>query len=98
MFAGGTILMPEIAAGRLKPARTLLLHRSGLDQLRVDGDVVRIGATVPVAALADGTTSRCLRALRGRSATAKCAPPPRSAATSARPPASVRSAATSARR
>ena len=54
VFAGGTTLMPEIAAGRLKPVRTLLLHRSGLDELRVDGDVVRIGATVPVAVLADG--------------------------------------------
>jgi carbon-monoxide dehydrogenase medium subunit len=54
VFAGGTILMPEIAAGRLKPARALLLHRSGLDEIRTHGDVVRIGAMVPVAALADG--------------------------------------------
>jgi len=54
VFAGGTILMPEIAAGRLKPTRALLLHRSGLDKLRTDGDVVRIGAMVPVAALAGG--------------------------------------------
>ena len=36
VFAGGTILMPEIAAGRLKPARALLLHRSGLDELRTE--------------------------------------------------------------
>src|SRR4029079_8021697 len=61
VFAGGTILMPEIAAGRLKPARTLLLHRSGLDELRVDGDVIRIGATVPVAALVDGTNELLAR-------------------------------------
>jgi aerobic carbon-monoxide dehydrogenase medium subunit len=54
VFAGGTILMPEIAAGRLKPARALLLHRSGLADLDTEGDVVRIGAMVPVAALADG--------------------------------------------
>ena len=54
VFAGGTILMPEIAAGRLKPARALLLHRSGLDGLSTDGGVVRIGAMAPVAALADG--------------------------------------------
>jgi carbon-monoxide dehydrogenase medium subunit len=54
VFAGGTILMPEIAAGRLKPSRTLMLHRSGLAELRAEGDVVRIGAMVPVAALADG--------------------------------------------
>lgn len=54
VFAGGTILMSEIAAARLKPARALMLHRSGLDELRVDGGVVRIGAMVPVSALASG--------------------------------------------
>ena len=54
VFAGGTTLMPEIAAGRLKPTRALLLHRSGLDELATDGDVVRIGAMVSVAAVADG--------------------------------------------
>jgi len=64
VFAGGTILMPEIAAGRFKPARTLLLHRSGLDDLRVDGDVLHIGATVPVAALADGTNELLARFAR----------------------------------
>ena len=53
VFAGGTILMPELAAGRLKPGRTLLLHRSGLDRLASDGGVVRIGAMTTVAALAD---------------------------------------------
>ena len=54
VFAGGTILMPEIAAGRLKPSRALMLHHSGLAELRAEGDVVRIGAMVPIAALADG--------------------------------------------
>jgi aerobic carbon-monoxide dehydrogenase medium subunit len=53
VFAGGTILMPQLAAGRLKPKRALLLHRSGLDEIQTDGDVVRIGAMVPVAALAE---------------------------------------------
>jgi carbon-monoxide dehydrogenase medium subunit len=64
VFAGGTILMPEIAAGRLKPARALLLHRSGLDELRTDGDVVRIGAMVPVAALASGSDELLARFAR----------------------------------
>src|SRR5437879_2213385 len=64
VFAGGTILMPEIAAGRLKPARALLLHRSGLDELRTDGDVVRIGAMVPVAALASGSEELLARFAR----------------------------------
>jgi len=54
VFAGGTTLMPEIAAGRMSPARALLLHRSGLDDLRVDGDVIRMGPMVTVATLADG--------------------------------------------
>ncbi len=31
VFAGGTILLPEIAAGRVKPERALMLHRTGLD-------------------------------------------------------------------
>ena len=49
VFAGGTIVMPEIAAGRLKPERALLLHRTGLDELRTDGDVIRIGDTARAA-------------------------------------------------
>lgn len=53
VFAGGTILLPEIAMGRVKPERALMLHRSGLDALRVDDDRVTIGAMVSIAALAD---------------------------------------------
>ncbi len=49
VFAGGTILMPEIAAGRVRPGRTLMLGSSGLDAVTIDGGVVRIGATVPLA-------------------------------------------------
>jgi carbon-monoxide dehydrogenase medium subunit len=55
VFAGGTILLPEIAAGRLKPARALMLHRSGLDSLDASGDIVRIGAMTTIAALVEGT-------------------------------------------
>ena len=55
VLGGGTILLPEIAAGRLHPARTLLLHRSGLDTLDAGGDVVRIGAMTTIAALVEGT-------------------------------------------
>ena len=53
VFAGGTILLPEIAAGRVKPERALMLHRSGLDVLRVEADRVSIGAMVSVAALTE---------------------------------------------
>jgi carbon-monoxide dehydrogenase medium subunit len=55
VFAGGTILLPEIASGRLRPTRALMLHRSGLDTLDTSGDVVRIGATTTLAALIEGT-------------------------------------------
>jgi CO/xanthine dehydrogenase FAD-binding subunit len=55
VFGGGTILLPEIAAGRFRPKRTLLLHRSGLDTLDASGDVVRIGAMTTITALIEGT-------------------------------------------
>jgi CO/xanthine dehydrogenase FAD-binding subunit len=55
VFGGGTIRLPQIATGWLSPARVLLLHRSGLDSLDTDGDVVRIGAMTTIAALIDGT-------------------------------------------
>src|SRR5260370_9174121 len=55
VFGGGTILLPEIASGRLKPTRALMLHRCGLDSLDTTGDVVRIGAMTRIAALIDGT-------------------------------------------
>jgi CO/xanthine dehydrogenase FAD-binding subunit len=54
VFAGGTILLPEIAAGRLKPARALMLERSGLNGLHVENGLIRIGAMVRVDALVDG--------------------------------------------
>lgn len=53
VFAGGTILLPEIAAGRLTPGRTLMLHRSGLDAVTVAGDRVTIGAATPISSLVD---------------------------------------------
>jgi len=55
VFGGGTILLPEIAAGRLTPTRALMLHRAGLDGVDASGDVVRIGATTTIAALIAGT-------------------------------------------
>jgi aerobic carbon-monoxide dehydrogenase medium subunit len=55
VFGGGTILLPEISAGRLSPARALLLHRAGLDGVEASADVVRIGAMTTIAALVEGT-------------------------------------------
>jgi CO/xanthine dehydrogenase FAD-binding subunit len=51
VFGGGTILMTEIAHGRLKPQRALLLNRAGLDGIGQDGGRWTIGATASVAAL-----------------------------------------------
>jgi aerobic carbon-monoxide dehydrogenase medium subunit len=62
VFGGGTILLPEIASGRVKPERALMLHRTGLDTLRVDGDRVVIGAMVPIAALLDAPDEALSRA------------------------------------
>ena len=53
VFGGGTILLPEITAGRLTPTRALMLHRTGLDRITVAGDRVTIGAATPVSSLVD---------------------------------------------
>jgi CO/xanthine dehydrogenase FAD-binding subunit len=53
VFAGGTILMSEVAIGRVRPARALLLTRAGMDRLARANGTVRIGAAVPVARLVD---------------------------------------------
>jgi carbon-monoxide dehydrogenase medium subunit len=54
VVAGGTIVMPELTYGRLKPSRVLLLARSGLDGITRANGVVTIGAACPVAALEAG--------------------------------------------
>jgi carbon-monoxide dehydrogenase medium subunit len=53
VVAGGTIVLPEIAAGRLTPTRALLLHRAALDTTRSEDGRHVIGAMVPVEALLD---------------------------------------------
>ena len=53
VVAGGTIVMPEITAGRLRPARALLLSNAGLDRIETRDGVLRIGAAVPVSVLED---------------------------------------------
>jgi carbon-monoxide dehydrogenase medium subunit len=51
VFAGGTILLPLITHGRVRPERTLMLGRAGLDAVEQDGAALRIGAAATVAAL-----------------------------------------------
>jgi CO/xanthine dehydrogenase FAD-binding subunit len=54
VVGGGTIVMPDLTHGRLRPERVLMLARSGLAGVsRADGTVT-IGAATPVAALLDG--------------------------------------------
>ena len=52
VIAGGTIVMPEITYGRLRPAKAILLKDAGLEGVTRDGSHVTIGATTPVAELA----------------------------------------------
>jgi CO/xanthine dehydrogenase FAD-binding subunit len=54
VLAGGTILMPELTARRIRPDRVLLLARAGLDTITREDGKVRIGAGVSIAALTDG--------------------------------------------
>ena len=54
VFGGGTILMPELNYGRLRPARVLMLRDAGLAGVHRDGSSVTIGAMTPVAELEDG--------------------------------------------
>jgi carbon-monoxide dehydrogenase medium subunit len=54
VVGGGTIVMPELVAGRLQPDRALLLARAGLDRITREGGRVTIGATTPISALEDG--------------------------------------------
>lgn len=53
VLAGGTIVMPELTHGRLKPDKVLMLARSGLDKIERAGGTVTIGAACSVAALQD---------------------------------------------
>jgi CO/xanthine dehydrogenase FAD-binding subunit len=53
VLAGGTIVMPEITHGRLRPDKVLMLGRSGLDTIAREGGTVTIGAAASVAALQD---------------------------------------------
>jgi CO/xanthine dehydrogenase FAD-binding subunit len=53
VMGGGTILMPELALGRARRERFLLVARAGLDEIRNDDGQLRIGAAVRIAQLLD---------------------------------------------
>lgn len=44
VFGGGTVLMPEVNAARLRPERPFFLHRTGLTGIDTEAGSVRIGA------------------------------------------------------
>jgi aerobic carbon-monoxide dehydrogenase medium subunit len=84
VVAGGTIVMPEITHGRLRPRRALLIGRAGLSGVRSEGGRMTIGATTSIAELQDaveplGTCARGLADLeiRGQATLGGnlCAPP-----------------------
>jgi len=53
VFGGGTIVMPELNYGRLRPARVLMLRNADLSGIERNGSSLTIGAMTPVAALED---------------------------------------------
>jgi CO/xanthine dehydrogenase FAD-binding subunit len=53
VMGGGTILLPELTYGRLRPERVLMLGRAGLSGIDNSNGVVRIGAGTPVGELQD---------------------------------------------
>ena len=53
VVAGGTIVMPEISYGRLKPAKAIVLTQAGLAGVTRDGSTVTVGAATSIAELVD---------------------------------------------
>jgi carbon-monoxide dehydrogenase medium subunit len=53
VIGGGTIVVPEISYGRLRPGKALLLTRAGLAGVTRDGTTVTIGAATPLQELVD---------------------------------------------
>ncbi len=51
VIAGGTIVMSDLKAGRVRPDKAVLLTNAGLDGVSSSDGTVTIGATTPVAAL-----------------------------------------------
>ena len=51
VMGGGTILLPELTYGRLRPERVLMIGRAGLSGVDNANGVVRIGAATPVGEL-----------------------------------------------
>ena len=84
VMAGGTILMPELNYGRIRPERVLLLQKAGISGIRRSGSSITIGAMTTVAELEQapeplGTAARQVadHEIRGQATLGGnlCAPP-----------------------
>jgi CO/xanthine dehydrogenase FAD-binding subunit len=64
VLAGGTILVPEMTYGRLRPERVLMLHDAGLREISGEGTLM-IGAMVPVQVLVESSPEPLASAARG---------------------------------
>ncbi len=53
VVGGGTIVMPDITAGRLRPGKAMLLARAGLAGVAHDGPKVTLGAMTTLQSLVD---------------------------------------------
>jgi CO/xanthine dehydrogenase FAD-binding subunit len=53
VIGGGTIVMPEISYGRLRPGKTVVLTHAGLAGISRAGSTITIGASTPLSALVD---------------------------------------------
>jgi CO/xanthine dehydrogenase FAD-binding subunit len=51
LIGGGTIVIPELTSGRLRPERAMLLTDAGLGGITRDAGRITIGATTPVSEL-----------------------------------------------
>jgi carbon-monoxide dehydrogenase medium subunit len=53
VIGGGTIVMPEISYGRLRPGKTVVLTQAGLSGVSRDGSTITIGAATPLSDLVE---------------------------------------------
>jgi carbon-monoxide dehydrogenase medium subunit len=53
VVGGGTIVMPDITAGRLRPGKAMLLARAGLAGIERNGSTVTVGAMTTLQSLVD---------------------------------------------
>lgn len=64
VLAGGTILVPEMTYGRLRPERVLMLYDAGLREIFGE-ETLTVGAMAPVQALVDSGLEPLASAARG---------------------------------